>query len=239
MFLKAVATTIVAVALLAYAGLAAADMVPSDQQVIGLFDAAAFGPSNGNRKGVLYKWAKPLRVRLVGRAPERYRGWAKDHVARLGRLTGLDVRVVRDIDADMVIYFVPRFSDVTDGRYNAILGRYVSDPGQIEAILQGYRLSQAICGGQVTAQGAALHEAIVFVPIDRLPQVVHGCIAAQATRVLGLLFALPAETASVLATDSPHSHLTALDERLLRLLYDRRLTPGMSRAAALAEMRGE
>ena len=205
---------------------------PSDSEVLASFETAVFGPAPETAESRLFKWDRPIRVRLVGRAPKRYRTWAIDHVDRLSELTGLELQVAEDIAADLVIYFVPRFSDVADGEYNSILKRYLPDPAQMQAVLKGYRASKAACGGQVNARGQALNEAIVFVPVDRLPQVVHGCLGAELLRMFGLLFPLPEEAGSVLATDSPHSHLTALDEALIALLYDARLKAGMTRKAA-------
>ena len=205
-----------------------------DAQVLELFAAAAFGPNPTRKSAGLFKWDTPVRVRLVGRAPDSYRGWAEAHVLRLTQLTDHDIQLVSDISADVLIYFVPRFQDVMDGEYNAILRRYIANPEQIEAILRGYRLSMAICGGQVNAAGSTLKEAIVFIPVDHLPTVGHNCLVTQVTRVMGLPFPVPEGAASVFSVDSPYSHLTAIDERLIRLLYDRRMQPGMTRNEALA-----
>ncbi len=202
-------------------------------QVHELFAATAFGPGTGN-SGQLFKWVKPIRVRMVGRAPASYRRWAEAHVRDLARLTGHEIELVSEISADVLIYFVPRFQDVIDGKYNAILRRYLADPAQASAILKGYALSRAICGGQLIAEGAELKEAIVFVPINHLPPVGHNCLVTQTTRVMGLPFPAPVGAASVFSIDSPHSHLTAVDRRLISLLYDQRLKPGMKRDEALA-----
>ena len=207
-----------------------------DNQVLELFAATAFGSATGDN-GRLFKWDRPIRVRLVGRAPARYRGWAEAHMRDLARLTGHEIEMVTDISADVLIYFVPQFQDVIDGKLNAILRRYVADPAQITGILKGYALSKAICGGQLNAEGSALKEAIVFVPINQPPPVGHNCLVTQATRVMGLPFPAPAGAASVFGADSPHSHLTAIDRRLIGLLYDPRLKPGMKRDAALAVAR--
>ena len=204
-----------------------------DKTVLELFAATAFGPVTGNG-GQLFKWVKPVRVRMVGRAPANYRGWAEAHMLDIARLTGHEIELVSEISADVLIYFVPRFQDVIDGKYNAILRRYLADPAQTSAILKGYALSQAICGGQLNAEGTELKEAIVFVPINHLPPVGHNCLVTQTTRVMGLPFPAPAGAASVFSVDSPHSHLTVVDRRLIGLLYDQRLKPGMKRDEALA-----
>ncbi len=204
-----------------------------DSQVLELLAATAFGPPTAGG-GQLFKWVKPIRVRMVGRAPARYRRWAEAHVLDLARLTGHEIVLVNDISADVLIYFVPRFQDVIDGKFNAIFRRYVADPAQIEAILKGYALSQAICGGQLNVEGAALKEAIVFLPVNLLPPVGHNCLVTQTTRIMGLPFPAPTGADSVFSVDSPHSHLTAIDRRLIGLLYDQRLKPGMKRDEALA-----
>ena len=223
-----------ALLLLGTLGAPAAAEGSQDAQVLELFAAAAFGPNPARKNGKLFKWDTPVRVRLVGRAPDSYRGWAEAHVLRLAQMTGHGIQLVYDISADVLIYFVPRFEDVIDGKYNAILRRYVANPEQIEGILRGYRLSNAICGGQVNADGSVLKEAIVFIPVDHLPTVGYNCLVTQVTRVMGLPFPVPEGAASVFSVDSPYSHLTAIDERLIRLLYDRRMQPGMTRDEALA-----
>ncbi len=207
-----------------------------DSQVLELLAATAFGPPTAGG-GQLFKWVKPIRVRMVGRAPARYRRWAEAHVLDLARLTGHEIELVNGISADVLIYFVPRLQDVIDGKFNAIFRRYLANPAQIAGTLKGFALAKAICGGQLNAEGSALKEAIVFVPINQPPPVGHNCLVTQATRVMGLPFPAPAGAASVFGADSPHSHLTAIDRRLIGLLYDPRLKPGMNRDAALAVAR--
>ena len=209
----------------------AAEPVVEDQ-VLAVFLGAAFGQP-ANRAGArLYRWQAPIRMRLVGQAPQRFRIWAADQAKLLARLSGLEISQVDDIDANFLVYFVPSFDDVISGAYNDLLKRYIEDPKAIAAMLEGYRRSGAICSGQVSARDGVLDEAIVFVPIDRLPPVVHGCIASQMTRVLGLPFAVAPGLPSALAMESPYSFLTRVDAFAVQLLYDQRMTVGMSVEAA-------
>ncbi|MEC9346521.1 MAG: DUF2927 domain-containing protein [Pseudomonadota bacterium] len=203
----------------------------SDRDIVTAFDMAAFGPAS--RTGAsLYRWDGAVRFRVAGESPERYRRWVEAQLAALSDLTGLDMRRVDTIDADVVVVFVPSFRAVTDGAYNNLLDRYVSGAERRESLLAGYRQAGAVCAGQVNARGSALVGGIVFVPLDRMAPVVHACVAAQLTRVIGLPFALASDLPSVLATDSPWSHLSELDRMLVRMLYHPRMSGGLRREDA-------
>jgi len=209
-----------------------ADSSDQDQAVLTLLSQAAF--SAGTTESILYKWVAPVRVRLAGQAPKRYRGWATAQIARLARLSGHPITVVRDIDADVVIQFVSSFTTVLDGAHNTVLQRYVGGADRLAGLLEGFRQARAVCGGQLNARGAVLQKAIIFIPLDQPPSVIHGCLAAQTLRVLGLPFAVAEGLPSVLSGDSPYSHLTELDSHLIVVFYNETLTVGMSQESALA-----
>jgi len=212
-----------------------AEQQTPDQEVLALLSQAAFGAdAAGPTESLLYKWETPVRVRLAGQAPERYRGWAMAQIARLAKLSGHPIAVVRDIDADVVIQFVPSFAKVLDGAYNTVLQRYVGEADRLAELLDRFRRARAVCGGQLNASGAVLQQAIVFIPLDQAPTVIHGCLAAQTLRVLGLPFAVAEGVPSVLSGDSPYSHLTDLDRRLVEIVYNKSLTVGMKQENALA-----
>lgn len=204
----------------------------ADRDLVHTFETAALGPTSQSH-ATIYRWDGAVRVRLVGQAPLAYRDWVRQHLATLGRLTELDIQLIDSIDADIVVAFVPSFRNVLDGNYNGILDRYVADAERRESLLSGYRAANAVCAGQVNARGSRLVEAIVFVPLDRMAPVVHSCIASQLSRVMGLPFAVPENVPSVLATDSPYSHLAPLDRLLLRMLYHPRMQPGLDREDAV------
>lgn len=223
---------LVTVIVLACAATAPAAAQPvSDRVIEDAFDIAAFGPP-ARAEASLYRWDGAVRFRLTGETEGRYRGWVEAQLATLSTLSGLDLRPVDTIDADVVIVFVPSFRAVVDGTYNDLLDRYVAGPERRDGLLAGYRQSGAVCAGQVNARGSNLVGGIIFIPLDRMAPVVQACIASQLTRVIGLPFALPQDVPSALATDSPWSHLSDLDRMLVRMLYHPRMTAGLKRADA-------
>ena len=207
---------------------AAADARSSlgDREIAAAFDVAAFGPES-RTDASLYRWDGPVRFRVTGESPGPYRDWVETQLAELSTVSGLDLRRVDTIDADVVVVFVPSFRAVTDGAYNDLLDRYVSGADRRQSLLAGYLRSGAVCAGQVNARGASLVGGIVFIPLDRMAPVVHACIASQLARIIGLPFALPAGMPSALATDSPWSHLSELDHMLVRMLYHPRMSAGL------------
>ncbi len=171
-------------------------------------------------------------MRFVGRAALTHHRWAEEQLAELSALSGRNISRIDGIGADIVLVFVPSFQDVTDGKYNELLDRFAINAERRDYLLQSYRDSDAVCAGQVNARGNRLIGGIVFVPVDQLAPVIRSCISAQLTRLMGLPFAAGDGVASTLSVGSPHSHLTELDRLMLRLLYDPRMKPGMSRKNA-------
>jgi len=204
----------------------------STEDVLAAFDQAALGPAD--REGAqLYRWQKDVSVRFVGQTTSRQQAWAEAQLAEFEAATGQTVQRIDSIGADVLVVFVASFDDVLDGQYNDLLDRFALNDARRDQLLEGYRQSEAVCAGQINARGNGLSGGIVFIPTDQLSPVVHACIAAQMSRVMGLPFAVDANVRSALASDSPHSHLTRLDRVMLRLLYDPRMKSGMSRRNAL------
>lgn len=195
------------------------------------FTEAAFGPTD--RTGAsLFRWQGDVTVRFTGQAAGRHRSWADDQLTELRLLTGIELRRIDSIGADILVVFTDSFSDVVDGKYNELLDRFVAGEVRREALLEGFRRSGAICAGQVVARGNMLTGGIVFIPRDQLSPVVRACISAQFMRVMGLPFPIGGEARSVLTTNSPFSHLTDVDRVLLKLLYHPRMRAGLGRTDA-------
>ncbi|WP_416897852.1 MAG: DUF2927 domain-containing protein [Minwuia sp.] len=209
----------------------AAQVLP-EADISAAFDQAAFGPGSRDDARV-YRWRGPVRVRHIGPAAPRHLAWVRDQIAELSELTGLDIEETAGIDSDLSVVFVPTFQSVLDGDYNELLDQFTATTERRDALLEGFRRTEAVCAGQITAQGNELESGIVFIPRDQLSPVIHSCISAQLARMMGLPFALPPEAPSVLAAYSPHSHLTGLDRTLLRLLYHPRMTAGTPRDDAM------
>lgn len=200
-------------------------------EALRVFETAAFGDP-ARTDSTLYRWANGVTLRFTGTAAVRHQAWAEEQIGELRDLTGLDLRRIDRIGADILVVFVESFEQVTDGDYNDLLDRFVVGAERRDALLEGFRQADTVCAGQVVARGNVLTGGIVFIPRDQMAPVVRSCISAQLTRLLGLPFAVPAEMRSVLAVNSPHAHLTGPDRLALQLLYHPRMRAGMSRADA-------
>lgn len=200
-------------------------------RVLSLFDELALGGETA--KGSIYRWKRPVRVRIVGAPSKLYRNWASQVIGVLQDVSGHRVSVSETLSAEVLLYFVPSMSAVLAGQHNAVLDTYFSDAAARDALFQRFRDDRAICGGKLNAIGNELVEAVVLIPLDRLPPVVHACISAQMGRAMGLPYKSSPDASSVMAERSPHSHLTSDDLMVLSLLYHPRMVGGLSRDEAL------
>lgn len=211
--------------------LAAKAQESSGAEALRVFETAAFGDSV-QLVSALYRWEGGVTVRFTGTAAVRHRAWAEEQLEELRELSGLDLRRIDQIGADILVVFVEGFEQVTAGKYNDLLDRFVAGAGRRDALLEGFRRAETVCAGQVVARGNVLTGGIVFIPRDQMAPVVRSCISAQITRLLGLPFAVPDDARSVLAINSPHAHLTRPDRLAIQLLYHPRMRAGMSREDA-------
>ena len=228
MRLRAFGAVLAVVALLAPA---AGEELQHDK-VLDAFAKIAFGneftPEPDPR---LHKWVKPIRWRAydgVGITPDE-REFLDRHMARLARLTGLDFSEAAGWpETNFIIYFV------SEWRYESAIERYL-DPNRRHLLP---RFADTTCVGLMRHHRRS-HEiefAIAIIPVERARarRLVQSCIAEETTQVLGLRNDSNEVFDTLFNDIGTARDLTALDEVLVRLLYDPKLKPGLSRDEALA-----
>ena len=180
----------------------------------------------------LRRWAGPVRIFLDLRAGSKslIDRLVRAHMADLAEMTGLDMTIVeRPADANLhAVFEREEFLD-------RVAGELFEDPAEIKRILR-----QSVCIGRYFSNARyEIVRAIVVIPIDRAASrgLLPACVVEEFTQVMGL----PNDSAEVFPSifndRSVDTALTELDRRLITLLYDRALRPGMTRAATLEAAR--
>lgn len=188
----------------------------------------------GEREGVLARWETPIRYRLGGDAvaahePPRFREIA----ARLSAATGLEISEADAWDQpDLLITIASRAARLrgaealeaargpeTEG---LIYRLRETDPETICTASAAFDLeSQEIIQGAIIIRGEVS---------DAVREI---CAEEEFAQILGPANDDPCARPSIFNDDAEFSLLTAHDELILRVLYDPRLRPGMTREEAM------
>lgn len=193
------------------------------------------------RRDHLAKWTIPIRVALIdgdrsapgSPVPATFRKLAEAQLAELAELTGLEIAAAPLAEANLLIFLA---SDpfAAARRHRGLFGRKITDVPSYEALLAAMEGS-ATCFGFFWGgwpEGRSIDFAVAFVRSNRGRRTTEGCLVQEVTQVLGLANDLDAAANSVFSDSGRQVALTARDRLLLRLLYDRRLRPGMPWAEA-------
>lgn len=197
------------------------------------FDLIAFNTEFGTpMDGKVHKWTRALRVFLDIRAgpAELQRRYTEDHARLLQRLTGLDIGFsAKAASANVIMVF-----DTAD-RLIGSVNRYLDQP------IGGWKeLRGSLCFGLYAVNGGKeISFAVIGIPSDMVLSLgkLQDCVIEEFTQILGLPNDSEQVYPSVFNDRGPQVSLSENDETLVRLLYDRRLIPGMPRAQALREVR--
>jgi hypothetical protein len=207
---------------------------PSDAAILDAFAKIAFGDELvSDPDPRLQKWVQPIRWRSYEYVSleNNERAFLERHIERLARLTSHDFAPAPSSpDANLVILFV------SEERYEATIARYLAP--QRRHLLP--KLAGTACTGLVQHHRVTfeIEFAVAIVPLDRARArgLATSCIAEETTQLLGL--PNDADLPGTLFNDKGKARdLTPPDEMLVRLLYAKRLKPGMRRDEAMAVAR--
>jgi hypothetical protein len=181
----------------------------------------AFGSEfSGEDSERVQKWTGPLRVAVYGSEADKYREAVAAHLAKLRRLTGLDIALVGADDPQRnghVFFIEPaRFRD------------YVEK--QLPAAKSSALPKTLACLGVFSPN--ANHEIesfLALIPTGLSVREANACIVEEITQVLGLPNDGDDIAPSIFNDDGKYLDLTWQDELFLRVLYDSRVHAGMSR----------
>lgn len=190
-------------------------------------------------EATLRRWTKPVRVGLIfgDSVPVDQQAADKNLVRkfteRLADLTGLNMRLSADRDANFLVMFLNQNEQKEFA--GALLRRY---PFIEPAVIDAFRNSppDIFCVAYAFAHPsdpATYAAAIVLVKAEHGPRMRESCIHEEMTQAMGLANDSRTARPSIFNDDEEFALLTRHDEILLRMLYDPRLTVGMTRSEAL------
>jgi hypothetical protein len=216
-----------AAAICAVLTLAAASCSPDrNAGVLRAFDEIVFSTGvDTNRPARVYKWRKPIRITVKGPDRERHITQLQRAVRDVKRITAMDIAITEDQHSANIVLF---FSD--DKAYLAHLHRIGATVDG--ALLTG--IANGFCWANTWTVDYDFDHAVMFVSGDgseaKPDARLRACLYHELAHVLGLTYH-PTEAFSVL--DDNAAEFTPSDATLLALLYDRRITAGMTRDQTL------
>jgi hypothetical protein len=204
---------------------------------IALYDEYARGPRGPEQRQTasqLRRWEQPVRVALrfgPSVPPERQatdRARVGSYLGRLSAVTGHPIRL-DESDPNFFLYIVAE-----DER--RALGPTVAAilPGLSPAELRGITdmpLS-TYCLVYALSSGGRYSRAFAVVRAEHPDLMRLSCIHEEVAQGLGLANDSPRARPSIFNDDEEFALLTGMDEKLLKILYDPALSPGMTEAEA-------
>lgn len=181
------------------------------------FERIAFSSEFGGqyRAGRLIRWQGPIRIRLAGQEPERFRAEIERQVAELGQLSGLEI-TIGDGAADgppagMTIEF------------STSRGGTAFDP-------------DAPCRTLIWESGFVIRRVQIYIA-PHPDELRRHCIAEELTQALGLADDSRVIRDSIFNDASSRQRIAPWDALMVRILYDPRLRPGMHKSEAMPIVR--
>ena len=210
------------VALILQGSHARADDGLSNVQVLANLLDIMFGSEFvGEDSDVVRKWTGPMRLAIYAKDPPLYRDLVGSVLVRLRDLTQLDIEQVDQSAPDQNAYVLvlgrEQFYDYAathlgDGK-NPRTNTYLDCFGIFAASRSG-----------------AIREITAVLPDFVSDATKHSCVVEEVTQALGLPNDSFTIRPSIFNDDDEFQDLTWQDELFLRVLYDRRVIPGMTRA---------
>lgn len=222
------------------------DRAPADapfgpSQLAEHFGRIAFGRGGGlfSTDGGLHRWEQPIRwhVRAAGPEAPRAAGDVARTFARIAAATGLDIAPAPSAETANfhVLFLSPADFDQAIPWTRQVAGASAADR------VRDFRDSRSTCNFKAwprrRAQGhlpaGSYARALVLVRAGYSDAFRLGCVEEELAQAMGLPNDDRSVRPSVFNDDEEFALLTAHDEMLLRILYDPRLRPGMSRSRAM------
>ena len=188
---------------------AAAD-TPSVEALLKAFDETALQRSDFDSKSYFVrKWTGPLKVSIREIGGDTYGPRVLAGIRRLGVLAGLDVEVLGP---------------------EAKEANYIVELSSLSGFPSANGLSSCVTYPKWHLDGR-MHEVTIKISIAR-PDNLDRCILHEGVHAIGFIWHSHASS-TILSYSHHDTDLTPLDVVLIRGLYDKRITPGMPRLAAL------
>ena len=187
------------------------------ERLVDLFLEGVTRDEDKRERGVM-RWAGPVEISLRGAGSLPHVAFVQDLAAELASLTGLPISVS------------------TDQRRIGAIDVYVASvasywPSFLRAANPAERVFT--CAAAPSVAGGVIRRSTVRINAGALPpETVRACLVEEIVQSMGLFGEVAEPRGTILNDTVGYQGLGVVDRLLLRTLYDPRLTPGMSGAAA-------
>lgn len=211
-----------------------------DFENIAFFDEYARGAGlqkASGRAGSLRRWAGPVRLRVEFGASvtqdqrQKDRAEVQSYVSRLARLTGHPISMTQS-DANFHVLFlgeddhglaVARVKQAVPNISASALNLVRNIPREIHCMVIAF---------SAQSNDSEYRISVALIRAEHPELMRRSCIHEELAQGLGLANDSPTARPSIFNDDDEFALLTTHDEMLLKMLYDRRLSIGMSAATA-------
>ena len=184
------------------------------------------------------KWTKPILIAVGGDQHQTYLSFLGEKVEELANLTGHLIQLVPFERANTLVVFTESVVDDLGTRHRVLFGDlYGQDPGLIDRKIADLRNRNTICyfGSAVGPEDPhAIKFARVFISLNIRQHEIYHCILEELTQMMGLFNDSSSLPHSIFNDfNNKRLSLPEHDRALLRILYDPRIKPGMTKEEAL------
>lgn len=210
------------------------DRVADPELLIEKFDVTAFRRDDtiaapSRIFPFVHKWAGPVRLRLHG-AATNYRELAEELTTELSRLTGLQFSIVKPgapASANFNVHVV------SPNEVSKLVIDYGATPEEASPVVKNV---SCMAGGW-SKEGRKM-KAYAIIKNNLREERIRHCFFEEITQALGLFADSDVVQPSIFSEQGPKvDELPMNDKILVRVLYDKRITPGMKREEAMAVVR--
>lgn len=215
----------------------------TNEEIVRGFDKVAFGLEEGEwaRPGIT-KWRRPILIAVGGEGFEPYLDFIQAKTEELSWVTRHEIRQVPYAEANTLMVFTRSVVDDVATRHRQLFGQlFDQDPARIDAKAAALRASRTLCyfGSAVGAQdanggGYEIEFARIFISTNIPREHLLHCVLEEMAQMMGLFNDSVSLRQSIF--NDQNNFQVALPEHdmmLLRVLYDHRIRPGMTRDQAL------
>ncbi|MGR3483928.1 MAG: DUF2927 domain-containing protein [Paracoccaceae bacterium] len=189
-------------------------------------------------RSTLRRWQSPVRMAPVfgdSVAPDRRasdRALIGGYAARLSAATGLPISLGDEASANFHVLILDEAERRAFGPRLRALVPGISAPS-VRAFTDLDRSTLCLVLAFSRGASSVYDRAVALIPAEHPDLMRRSCIHEELAQGLGLANDSPAARPSIFNDDEEFALLTDHDEALLRILYDPRLTPGMTEAQAM------
>lgn len=171
------------------------------------------------RGGHIRKWLRPVHVALVGTVPPDVQPKIARDLHEVSSITHLDIDLTEPAAANFVVMLSDDLADDALGKYRALTLSFLDSEERARRVLFGDERKPR-CRADAQFAGYEITGVMIFVPSARDRSAIDACLDDKLYKALGLFHDDP-------GIDDVKVRIER--ERLfLRILYDKRMSPGMS-----------